>query len=147
MLASAGETPSPVDAIAAVERLGMPARGEGAGDDHVGSVGVEAIEMLAGEERQQHRGFGPDHHDPSGGAVGGGDRFDDFHAGREIHIEAAVTFRHEHAEASGGGELREQIEREAAGGVYFGAALADGRREIANRIEDGLRFRSHRVSV
>ena len=119
MLASAGETPSPGDAIATVNQFRLAARSERAGDYHVGTVGIEAVETLARGERKLHRSFAADHHDPSGGSVGAGDRLDDFHARREIDVEAAVIFRDEHAEASGGGELREQIERKPAAGVLF----------------------------
>src|SRR5580700_7215917 len=110
MLASAGETPSPIDAIATVDHFGLSARCERAADYHIGAVGIEAVEALAGEERQEHRRFASDHDDPSGRAVGRRQRLDDFHAGGHTDVETAVTLRHEHAKASRSLELRHQIE-------------------------------------
>src|ERR1700685_2302827 len=101
MLASARECPSSADAIAAVDHFGRAARCEAAADYHVGAVGVEAIEVPGVEQRQQHRRFASDHHDPSDGAVGGGEGLDNFHTGGKVDVETAVIFRHEHPKASG----------------------------------------------
>src|SRR5580704_18667442 len=130
MLASAGETPSPTDAIAAVDHFGLPARCERAADYHVGAVGIELVEALAGEKRQEHRHFASNHDDPSGRAVSGRQSLDDFHAGGHVDVETAVTLRHEHPKASCSLELRHQIEREPAAGVNLRTACANRRREI-----------------
>src|ERR1700679_4112908 len=106
MLASARETPSPTDAIGAVDDFGLAARCERAADYHVGTVGVEVVEVLAGEECQEHRRFASDHDDPSRRAIGCRQRLDDFHAGGNVDVETAVTLRHEHAKASCRPELR-----------------------------------------
>src|SRR5580658_8869108 len=143
MLASARETPSPTDAIAAVDDFGLAARCERAADYHVGAIGIEVVEALAREERQEHRRFASDHDDPAGRAVGGRQRLNDFHTGGHVHVETAVTLRHEHPKASCSLELRQQIGRQPADGVDLRTACADRRREIAHRIEQGFRCWRH----
>src|SRR6202046_790882 len=143
MLASAGETPSPTDAIAAVYHFSVASRCERTADYHVGAIAIEAVEALAREEREEHRRFASDHHDPSSRAVGCRQRLDDLHAGGHVDVETAVTLRHEHAEASCSLELRHQIERKPAAGVDLRTACANRRREIAHRIEQGLRGWGH----
>ncbi len=102
--------------------FGLAARRKGTRNDNVGALRIEPVELRAFEQRQQHRRFGSDHHNPSGGTIGARECLDDFHAGGHINIEACVTFGDEHAEASGCSELREQIEGESAAGVDLGAA-------------------------
>ena len=100
VLAPAGEPPSALDPVAAVDRCDRPGRVEGAGHDDAGPCREDSVEGGAGQGDEIAPGAAADHHDPCDRRVRGGEVLVQAHGGHDVGARAAVAGGDEHAEAA-----------------------------------------------
>ena len=101
VLAPAGEPPSALDPVGAVDGRDRPGRVEGAGHDHARALREDGVEGGAGQgDEVDTTNAAADHHDPRHRRIGGGEVLVQAHGGHEVGARAAVAGGDEHAEAA-----------------------------------------------